>query len=834
MRKFHKLVLPLIVLFLAASVSFAQEDGKMAKEKSSFDGYWYINGNLGATNFYGDMHQKKVLVGDEQLGYGVKAGYQISPVFGVRASFVNGIYQSTGDPERDKPSYDTQDKLQSSMWDISGQLTIDFTNIFRENKDAFFGVYGFAGLGWLNYSSMRTDINTGAITIRDKDGDPLIGQQYRNGSYSEDEGSGMAGAKTALTIPTGLGLYFNVSPKVAINLESSLRFTMEDEIDMRSGGAKAVKNDFYGYTSLGLTYKFKPSSGLKKMKKDCQEVKYEVNPEVLEAVGNEVSFTVKITYPEKYFGKKSALKFAPYVKYGNETKALPAKFFRGEKLQGDGDVVPYAEGGTYTYKATFEYTADMANCELIVLPLGFDPNAPIDAKMSDADIRENYKNLDMCEIKLADGVKNTAALLGGNELLALGDHAYQLETVITKGATLYFPKNMHNYSKNFGENKSDKAKKHRLAVNEFLAQGWDIKDITINAYASPEGEETFNANLSENRANTANNYIHKELKKLIKAKDSKLKMDDCSNVTFNAVGNGPDWNGFMSALQASNIEDKNTMLNVIKSAAADKKEEEIRNMILIYPELETDILAYLRRAEIAANCFEPKRSAEEISMLATTDPKQLSTAELLYAATLTEDEDAKAAIYNAAAGLHADSWVAQNNAAVIAINKKDFATALSFLDKANALSPNNGAVINNYGVVYAKQGNWDKAEENFLNAKKLGNNEDYNLGVAAIQNGEYENAIKLFGNTKCDFNVALAQTLLEKYDEANNNLACAQETCKTNYLQAVVAARTDKADAVISHLTKAFEFNPKLKAKAASDREFIKYFADEAFMNIVK
>lgn len=834
MRKFHKLILPLIVLFLAASVSFAQEDGKKAKEKSSFEGYWYINGNLGFTNFYGDMHQKRVLVGDELFGYGVKGGYQISPVFGVRASFVNGIYQSTGDPERDKPTFDTQDKLQSSMWDISGQLTIDFTNIFRENKEAFFGVYGFAGIGWLNYSSMRTDINSGAITIRDKADDPLIGQEYRNGSYSDDEGSGMAGAKTALTIPTGLGLYFNVSPKVAINLESSLRFTMEDEIDMREGGAMAVKNDFYGYTSLGVTYKFKPGSGLKKMKKDCEEVKYEVTPEVLEVVGNEVTFTVKITYPEKYFGKKSALKFAPYVSYGNETKQLPAKFFKGEKLQGDGDVVPYATGGTYTYKATFEYTPAMANSELMVLPLGFDPNAPIDAKMSDADIRENYKNLDMCEVKLADGIRNTGAMAGGNEEMVYGDHGYELETVITKGATLYFPKNKYNYSNKFGENKTEASNASRQAVNDFLAQGWDIKDITLNAYASPEGEETFNANLSENRAKTANDYIHKELKKLIKAKDSKLVMENCEDVTFNAIGNGPDWNGFMSALQASKMEDKNTMLNVIKSAAPAKKEEEIRNMILIYPELETDILSYLRRAEIAVNCFEPKRTAEEISQLATTDPKQLTVAELLYAATLTEDKDAQAAIYNSAAGLHAGSWVAQNNAAVVAINANDYASAINFLDKANKISPNNPAVINNYGVVYAKQGNWEKAEESFTNAKKLGNNENYNLGVVAIHKGEYAQALQLFGNKKCDFNVALAQALLEKYDEANSNLACAPETCKTNYLQAVVAARQDKAEAVISHLTKAFEINPKLKAKAASDREFIKYFGDEAFMNIVK
>jgi len=830
MRKIHKLILPLIVLIMAASVSFAQGDGKQAKKKSSFDGYFYINGNVGATNFYGDIYQKKILMGDERFAYGARAGYQFSPVFGVRANFMNGKLQSTsGDlSDRDKDSNTLTDELLISLWDVSAQLTIDFTNIFRDNKDGWFGIYGFGGIGYANFSSMRLDKELHYI-VKD-----ASGKELRNGSYSDEPGGGMGGAETAITIPAGMGMYFNISPKVAINIESQLSFTNgDDKMDMQTGGAMAVKNDFYGYTSLGLTYKFRSGSGLKKMKKDCEEVKYEVTPEVLEVKGDKVAFTVKVTYPAKYFAKKSAIKFAPVLTYGNETKVLPAKFFKGEKLTGDGDVVPFETGGTYTYKAEFDYTPAMAQSELTVLPLGFDPKDPIDAKMSDDDIKAKYKNLEMCDTKLADGIRNSGELAGGNEETTLGDHGYELETVVSTAAVLYFPKNKYNYSKNFGENKSETAKQHRQAVSDFLAQGWDIKDITINAYASPEGEETLNKGLSENRANTAGDYTHNELKKLIKAKDSKMGMEDCKGVKFNNIGNGPDWNGFMAALQASNIEDKNTMLNVIKSAAPAKKEEEIRNMILIYPELE-DVLSPLRRAEISANCFEPKRSAEEISRLATTDPSQLSTEEILYAATLTEDDAAKTAIYKSAAELHPDNWEAQNNAAVMAIGRRDFGAALSFLDKANSASPNNAAVLNNYGVVYAKQGNWDKAAENFNAAKKLGNNENYNLGVVAIQNGEYEKALQLFGNKKCDFNVALAQTLLEKYEEASNNLSCANENCKTNYLQAVIGARTGKDEQVYSRLKKAIEINPKFKGRAATDREFVNYFDNEEFKNIVK
>jgi hypothetical protein len=99
MRKFHKFILPMVLFLLVFAVSSTAQENK-TKQKSNFERYFYINGNVGFTNFYGDMHPKRVLGGDEQFGYGFKAGYQFSPVFGARLSFVNGIYQSTYDPEK--------------------------------------------------------------------------------------------------------------------------------------------------------------------------------------------------------------------------------------------------------------------------------------------------------------------------------------------------------------------------------------------------------------------------------------------------------------------------------------------------------------------------------------------------------------------------------------------------------------------------------------------------------------------------------------------------------------------------------------------------------------
>ena len=50
---------------------------------------------------------------------------------------------------------------------------------------------------------------------------------------------------------------------------------------------------------------------------------YKVQPEVLEAKGGNVAFTVEGTVPAKSFHKKAVVEFTPYVKYGDgKTKEL--------------------------------------------------------------------------------------------------------------------------------------------------------------------------------------------------------------------------------------------------------------------------------------------------------------------------------------------------------------------------------------------------------------------------------------------------------------------------------------------------------------------------------
>jgi len=787
---------------------------------SVFDPYFYINTDFGFTDFFGDLHPDQVFGSSEMFAWGVKAGYQFDPIFGARLNVTNGQLLSQSDYSitaftTSGISYDTDLlRYKGVFTDVSGQLTVDFTNIFRDEIGRF-SLYGFGGVGVSFH-------NGNVYDMRDED---IYDHPYNDTDYGNYKNS-------VIIFPAGLGAKYGVTENIDITLETSARFMGYDLMDQTDGGNMMFVNDRYQYTSLGFTYKFVGAassvlggSGVGKMIRNHEIVTYKVTPEVLQEKGGKVAYEVSVTFPENYFGRGAAMELAPVLKYGDQELALATQNFVGEKVVGvDGQMVPYETGGTYTFSGEFDFVPEMTSSTVEVSPVVYAPKAGTEPA---------YKNLAEAQIKIADGIIHTEDLAGGNEESLLADSGYELETIVTETGVLFFPKNQYSYNRRTGLNKDEASAAARAAVNSFLAQGWEIKNITVNAYASPEGEETLNANLSENRAKVADKYIHSELLKLIKAKDSKINMDNCSGVDFSVVGNGPDWDGFMTALGASSIAEKSTILNVIKSASPAKKEGEIKNMILIYPELE-NILSPLRRAEIDVNCYEPKRTAEEIAALATTSPEELTLQELLYAATLTEDDEAQTAIYKTAAGLFADSWEAQTNYAYGEILNGNYTDALTYLGKANELAPNNATILNNMGVIHAKQGAWDKAKKCFTNAQNLGANENYNLGVVAIQFGEYDKALELFGSRKCDVNVGLAQLMTGKYEDAKANLSCAEETCKTNYLLAIVGARTANDADVFASLKKAFAINPKLKGKALNDREFIKYFENEEFIALVK
>ncbi|MBK7712773.1 MAG: hypothetical protein IPJ37_18860 [Bacteroidales bacterium] len=136
-------------------------------------------------------------------------------------------------------------------------------------------------------------------------------------------------------------------------------------------------------------------SGLNKMKKNSNLVKYEVTPKVLQTDAGVVTVTIKGTFPEKYFDKKTTVTLTPVLTYaGGETAFDKVQVVQGESVQANNKVIT-SSGGDFTYTASVPYTDAMKLSEL---------NLRIKA------VRGN-KNLDFEPVKLADGVIATATLV---------------------------------------------------------------------------------------------------------------------------------------------------------------------------------------------------------------------------------------------------------------------------------------------------------------------------------------------------------------------------------------------------------------------------------------
>ena len=196
-------------------------------------------------------------------------------------------------------------------------------------------------------------------------------------------------------------------------------------------------------------------------------------------------------------------------------------------------------------------------------------------------------------------------------------------------------------------------------------------------------------------------------------------------------------------------------------------------------------------------------------------------------------EDTKLRIYKNVVTQYPNNYKGFNNAAVIELEKGQLGEAASHLAKADQIEPNNKAVVNNLGALASKKGDYKEAATQYGKAKSLGADVNYNLGITELAKNNYDKSLTMFGK-KCNSNVALAQIMTGKTTEATNSLKCAPESGDNYYLLPVAAARNADVKSVVDNLGKAFAKDPSLKAQAADDREFIKFFNNPEFMNIIK
>ncbi len=523
---------------------------------------------------------------------------------------------------------------------------------------------------------------------------------------------------------------------------------------------------------------------------------FTTNPEVLEAVGGKVPVTINGKFPEKYMKKNASVEVTPVLRWnGGEAKGQPA-VFQGERVEGNGQTISYRAGGNYTMKASFDYVPEMAKSELYL----------------DFVINKGGKTYTIPSVKIADGVIATSELPTVNSANAsYAADAYQRIIKQAQEANIMFLIQQANLRNS--ELKSEAMKEFHNKVAEVNAdtKNYKLNNIEVSAYASPDGGVKLNTGLAENREKNAEKYLNRQLKK--------AKIETNVDAKYTAQ----DWEGFKELVAKSNLQDKDLILRVLSMYQdPEQREAEIKNISSVYKTLADEILPQLRRARLTANYDIIGRSDEEINEAFDTDAKVLSVEELLYAATLTNDNARKEAIFNKTTQLYPNDYRAYNNLGELAYAAGDVAKAASYFKQAAAKNANAAEANANLGLCELVNDNVAAAEA-YLGKATGADAVNEALGNLYIKQGQYQRAVNAFGDAKTN-SAAQAQILAKDYNKAKATLQAIQKKdAMTDYLMAIVGARTNNESLVASSLKSAIAKDASLAAKAANDLEFVKY-----------
>jgi len=538
--------------------------------------------------------------------------------------------------------------------------------------------------------------------------------------------------------------------------------------------------------------------------KPLAEEYIKAEPQPLEAIGGQVPVTINATFPAKWFNKNATVTVTPVLRYAGGEAWGTAYTYQGEKVNGNNQVIPQKAGGNVTMKSSFTYKPEMKKSELYLT---------FDAKIKN-------KAVKLPDVKIGEGVVATSELAdAGTANSAIAADKFQRIIKEAYDANIMFLiQQAELRSKELSKQEISDWK--NLVKNADEAPNQNVA-IEISAYASPDGGVKLNTGLAEKRETNTSKYLEKELKK--------AKVD----VPVDARYTAQDWEGFQELVSKSNIQDKDLVLRVLSMYKdPEQRENEIKNISSVFSVLADEILPQLRRSRLTANIEIIGKSDDEISALAKSNPRELNVEEILYAGTLTNNAAEKEAIYKKASDQYPNDYRTWNNVGMMRFRAGDLAQAEAMFNKANSVKSNSESNMN-LGLIALTKGDKAKAQQLFGSASGVAELSEA-LGVLYLQQGEYAKAVNSFGSIKSN-NAALAQILAKDYSKAQQTLnAVPNADAVTDYLKAVVSARTNNSNGVISNLKSAIGKDRSLAKEAAIDLEFAKYATNSDFTSVVR
>ncbi|MBC7923733.1 MAG: hypothetical protein H7Z75_21875 [Ferruginibacter sp.] len=573
---------------------------------------------------------------------------------------------------------------------------------------------------------------------------------------------------------------------------------------------------------------------LSKMVKKSKEQQLTVTPSPLEVHADEVKFNVSGVLPVKMMKKKTTYTQDFDYTYGTQRQDVGNIEFKATDFPNAKKEQPKS-----AKDFSFAYADGMQRGQLVVKGIA----------------SKGSKTKEAPEAEVALGVITTSRLVRDASVVAYAASGYNNQPEFEPTTVAFY----------FLQGSSvlrpvETRGKRGTYLNAFIAEKNVTRSVSLTGTHSPEGAETINEKLADQRAKAIEKYYRGQLKKF----DYRDAADSIEFITKAIV---QDWTMFKDTLatyESVTQEQKDQIQAVVDGSGGSfvEKERQLKSLAS-YRKLLNEVYPKLRTAETEILSLVAKKPDNEILALAqqvaggTASADTLNDLELGYAATLTPDLNEKRAIYEAYTK-KTDGWQAHNNFGAVhlelAKKETDKAKMTQLVDAAithfqqSNNKKENAEAYSNLAVAYGVKGQRAEATAAVDKAAGLGGGEEVTRsinstkGALQIRSAQYAEAISTLSNAGQSpdvlYNRGLAQVLNKEYDKAAATLsevttANAQDAT-AYYVAAIAAARLKREDQMTAALTKAIGLSSDLRTKAMQDLEFNAYVNSEAFKNAVK
>ncbi|MEQ9007936.1 MAG: hypothetical protein RLP12_08640, partial [Ekhidna sp.] len=332
---------------------------------------------------------------------------------------------------------------------------------------------------------------------------------------------------------------------------------------------------------------------LDKMIKLAQENDLQVDPNPLEVHGGNVPFEMSAVLPPKILPSNTSFTLNTIYVYGDQEVSVGSIEFQASEF-------PNSSTTTSRKAENFSlpYQEGMNPGTLYVQGVATDTR--------------NGKTKSTDRLAVAQGLVMTSAWVKDVAMASYAEHGYNdKEELVPTNVNFYFDQGVSNLRSSLTyDGVSNKAKRDNL--NAFIAEKNVTRTVTITGTHSPEGSETINSDLSQNRAKEIEKFYRSRMDRY----DYKGAADSIDFILKPVI---QDWAAFKAALasyEGISADDKKAYNNIINGSGSFVEKEKEMQKLSTYKKVFNDVYPGLRSAKTEVLTVKPKKSNAEIAVLA--------------------------------------------------------------------------------------------------------------------------------------------------------------------------------------------------------------------------